>query len=156
MAVPGYFHPRDLAIRVTGDPATYVTAVRHCIWSVDPEQAISNVQTLSAIVDYRLASYNLEAKLFGWFAIASLLLSSIGVYGLLSYDVANRTREIGLRMAFGAERRSVVGKFVGSALRLAFLGLLAGCIVSFSLMGVLRTLLYGVAGWDASSRILAG
>lgn len=156
LAVPGYFHPRDLAIRVTGDPATYITAVRHCIWSVDSEQAIASVQTLAGIVDNRLASYNLEAKLFGWFAVASLLLSSIGVYGLLSYDVANRTREIGLRMALGAERRNVVGKFVGSALRLAFLGLLAGCVISFSLVSVLRTLLYGVAGWDISSRVVAG
>jgi putative ABC transport system permease protein len=156
LPVPGYFHPRDLAIRVTGDAASYATAVRRCIWSVDSEQAIANVQTLGEIVNYRLTSYDLEAKLFTWFAVASLLLSSIGVYGLLSYDVANRTREIGLRIALGAERRNVVNKFVGSALRLALFGLLAGCIVSFSLVGVLRSLLYGVAGWDASSRVLAG
>ena len=151
-----YFNPRDLAIRVTGEPATYAAAVRHCIWSVDSEQAISNVQTLPTIVDNRLASYDLEAKLFGWFAAASLLLCSIGIYGLLSYDVANRTREIGLRMALGAGRGNVVRKFVGSALRLCLLGLLAGCLLSFSLAGILRTLLYGVAGWDASSRVLAG
>jgi putative ABC transport system permease protein len=155
VAAPGYFKPRDLAVRLSGDPAGYVTAVRHCIWSVDSEQAIADVQTLSGIVDYRLAPYDLEAKLFGWFALASLLLSSIGVYGLLSYDVANRTREIGLRMALGAERKDVVGKFVGAALRLALLGLFVGCIVSIALVGVLRTLLYGVAGWDASSRVVA-
>jgi putative ABC transport system permease protein len=151
-----YFEPRDLAIRVTGDPAIYAAAVRRAIWSVDSEQAIANVQTMTQIVDSRLSTYNLEAKLFGWFAVASLLLSSIGVYGLLSYDVASRTREIGLRMALGAERRNVIGRFVGSALRLAVLGLAAGCLISFSLVGVLRSLLYGVAGWDASSRVLAG
>ncbi|MBV8897981.1 MAG: ABC transporter permease [Acidobacteriaceae bacterium] len=154
--VERFFHPRDLAIRVTGDPITYAAAVRHRIWSVDSEQAISNVQTLSAIIDNRLASYDLEARLFGWFAVASLLLSSVGVYGLLSYDVANRTREIGLRMALGAERGKVVGKFVGSALRLGLFGLVAGYLLSFPLAGILRTLLYGVAGWDAPSRILAG
>ncbi len=153
--VQGYFHPRDLAIRVTGDPAAYVTAVRRCVWSVDSQQAIANVRSLSGIVDSRLASYNLESKLFGWFAVASLLLSSIGVYGLLSYDVANRTREIGLRMALGAERGNVVRKFVGSALRLALIGLVAGSIISFSLTGVLRSVLYGVGGWDPSSRVVA-
>lgn len=154
--VEGYFHPRDLALRVTGDPAAYAAAVRSCIWSVDSEQSIANVQSLGGIVDSRLASYDLEAKLFGWFAMASLLLSSIGVYGLLSYDVANRTREIGLRMALGAESKTVVAKFVGSALRLALLGLVTGAAVSFSLTGVLRSVLYGVHGWDPSSRVLAG
>ncbi len=155
LPVERYFYPRDLAIRVAGDPASYATAVRHRVWSVDSEQAIANVQTLSGIVDDRLASYNLEAELFGWFAIASVLLSSVGVYGLVSYDVANRTREIGLRMALGAERRSVVARFVGSAARLALLGVLSGFVASFSLIGLLRSLLYGVAGWDVSSRILA-
>lgn len=156
LPVMAYFYPRDLAVRVTGDPSTYVSAVRRCIWSVDPEQSIAAVQTLNQVVDDRLASYNLEAKLFGWFAVASLLLSSIGVYGLLSYDVASRTREIGLRMAMGAERHAVIGKFVASALRLALAGLLAGCLVSFSLIGLMRSLLYGVAGADASSRLFAG
>ncbi len=155
LPTPGYFRPRDLAIRVSGDPAAYAASVRHAIWSVDPEQPVSNVQTLGQIIDDRLAIYDIEAKLFGWFALASLLLSSIGIYGLLSYDVAQRTREIGLRMALGAERNQVLGKFVGSALRLSLIGMVAGSIVSFSLVGVLRSLLYGVAGWDAASRVVA-
>ncbi len=154
-APPGYFRPRDLAVRVTGDPATYAMSVRRAIWSIDPEEPVANVGTLSGIVDNRLASYQLEARLFGWFAIASLLLSSIGLYGLLSYDVAQRTREIGLRMALGAERRNVVNKFVGSALKLCLTGIVAGSILSLALAGVLRSLLYGVAGWDAPSRAVA-
>lgn len=153
--ISGYFEPRDLAVRVTGDPATYAQAVRHCIWAVDSQQAVADVQTLGMIVDDRLASYDLEARLFGWFAAASLLLSSIGVYGLLSYDVANRTREIGLRIALGAAHNSVVARFVGSALRLAALGLVAGCVLSLFLLNVLRALLYGVSGWDVPSRALA-
>jgi hypothetical protein len=101
LPVEAVFYPRDLAIRTMGDPTTYIAAVRQYIWSADSEQAISSVQTLSGPVDDQLASYRLEAELFSRFAIGSLLLSSIGVYGLLSYDVANRTREIGLRMALG-------------------------------------------------------
>ena len=79
LPVEAVFYPRDLAIRTTGDPATYVAAVRQCIWSVDSEQAISSVQTLSGLVDDHLASYKLEAELFSWFAVGALLLSSIGV-----------------------------------------------------------------------------
>ena len=154
--IPGNFRPRDLALRVSGDPAGYAGSVRHAIESVDPEEPIANFSTLQGIVDGRLASYQLEAQLFGWFAAASLLLSSIGIYGLLSYDVAQRTREIGLRMALGAERRNVVNRFIGAALRLCALGILAGAILSFALIGVLRSLLYGVAGWDAASRASAG
>ncbi len=155
LGTPGYFQPRDLAIRVSGDPAAYASSIRRTIWSVDPEEPIADVGTLTGIVESRLASYQLEAKLFGWFAVASLLLSSIGIYGLLSYDVAHRTREIGLRMALGAERRNVVNKFVGAALRLCLIGIFAGSLASFALIGVLRSLLFGVAGWDGASRALA-
>lgn len=155
IGIPGYFRPRDLAVRVTGDPGRYIHSVRNVIWSVDPEEPVSTVQTLQRIVDDRLATYDIEAKLFGWFAIGSLVLSSIGVYGLLSYDVAQRTREIGLRMALGAERGEVLRRIVGLALRLAMIGMLAGAILSFAFTGVMRSLLYGVAGWDIPSRALA-
>lgn len=156
LALESVFYPRDLAIRTTSDPTTYIAAVRQCIWSADSEQAIASIQLLAGLVDDHLASYKLEAKLFSWFAAGSLLLSSIGVYGLLSYDVANRTREIGLRMALGAERKNVIGRVVGSAIRLALIGLFAGCVASFTLVGILRSLLYGIAGWDVSSRLVAG
>ena len=69
--------------------------------------------------------------------------------------MASRTREIGLRIALGAERKDVIGRVVGSAVRLGLLGLMAGCVVSFTLVGILRSLLYGVAGWDVSSRVVA-
>ncbi len=155
VGTPGYFQPRDLAVRVSGDPAGYTSSIRRVIWSVDPQEPIADVGTLNGIVESRLAPYELEAKLFGWFALASLLLASIGIYGLLSYDVAQRTREIGLRMALGAERRNVLSKFVGAALRLCLIGIFAGGLISFALVGILRSLLFGVAGWDGASRGVA-
>ena len=153
--IPGYFRPRDLAVRVSGDPAAYEPGVRKAVWSVDPEEPISDIQTLQNIVDNRLAAFDLEAKLFAWFAIASLLLSSVGTYGLLSYDVARRTREIGLRMALGAERTAVLRHFVGGGLRVALVGILAGASASYLLANVVSSVLYGVAGWDATSRLSA-
>ena len=73
----------------------------------------------------------------------------------MSYDVARRTREIGLRMALGAQRRNVLGKFIGSALQLCVAGLLTGGAASFLLTGILRGTLYGVEGWDPASRVTA-
>ena len=152
---PGYFRPRDLAVRVTGDPAAFVNSVRHAVWSVDPEEPVAAVQTLASLVNHRLAPFELEANLFEWFAAMSLLLSSIGIYGLLSYDVARRRREIGLRMALGAQPSNVVNQFLLSALKLCFLGLAAGGVGSYLFAGILRSLLYGVSSSNLASRGLA-
>jgi putative ABC transport system permease protein len=145
-SVAGYFMPRDLAIRVSGDPLSYSNAVERAIWSVAPEQAISSVQSMQHLVNTRLQTYNLEAKLFAFFGGISLLLSALGIYGLMSYSVSLRTQEIGLRMALGAQRPQVLREFLVKALRLFLIGLGLGIPCSMAVARLLAGLLYGVSG----------
>ena len=152
LSLPGYFKPRDLAVRVAGEPLNYVSAVEHAVWSVDPEQPVSEVQSMQHIVDSRMETYILEAKVFAFFSGTALLLSTLGIYGLVSYSVTRRTQEVGIRMALGARREQVLASFVSAACRLLVMGLLLGAggsIVASRLVGSMLNGIPGV-GWGAS------
>jgi predicted permease len=144
--IPGYFKPRDLAIKVVGNPTSYTNAVEHAIWSVDPEQAVAEVQSMRRLVNTRLENYVLEAKLFTFFSIAALFLSALGIYGLMSYSVTRRTQEIGIRMALGAQREQVLTTFIAAGFRLLFFGLVLGAVGSVAATQLLKTMLYGISG----------
>ncbi|HEX4022753.1 MAG TPA: ABC transporter permease [Acidobacteriaceae bacterium] len=144
--LPGYLMPRDLAIRVAGDPFSYAGIVKQAIWSVDPEQPISDIQSMRHIVNARMETYGLEAQLFTFFSIAALLVSALGIYGLMSYSVTQRTQEIGIRMALGAQRGHVLVSFLLAALRLFFAGLVLGIAGSVWATRLLGSLLYGISG----------
>ena len=146
LGIPGYFKPRDLAIRVAGDPINYVDAVERVIWSVDPEQPVSEVQSMRHLVNIRMENYILEAKLFAFFSCAALLLSVLGIYGLISYSVTRRTQEIGVRMALGAQRNQVLNSFVTAAFRLLLIGLVLGSVGSVAAARLLGSMLYGISG----------
>jgi putative ABC transport system permease protein len=146
LGIPGYFKPRDLAIRVAGDPVDYASAVERAIWSVDPEQPVSEVQSMQHLVNTRMENYILEAKLFAFFSCAALLLSAIGIYGLMSYSVTRRTQEIGIRMALGAQREQVLSFFIAAAFRLLLVGLILGSIGSVAATRLLGSMLYGISG----------
>ncbi|MGA7155423.1 MAG: ABC transporter permease [Acidobacteriaceae bacterium] len=151
--IPGYFHPHDLAIRVAGDPIAYANTVEHAVWSVDPEQPVSDVQSMRHLVDSRMETYILEAKLFTFFSCTALLLSALGIYGLMSYSVKRRTQEIGIRMALGAQPTQVLASFIGGALRLLFIGLAFGAIGSFAATRLLGNMVAGIPGigWSAAA-----
>jgi ABC-type antimicrobial peptide transport system permease subunit len=153
LGIPGYFQPRDLAIRVGGDPIADTNAVEHAIWSVDPGQPASNIQTMRHLVDSRMETYTLEAKLFTFFSCAALLLSALGIYGLMSYSVIRRTQEIGIRMALGAQRGQVLTWFVTAAFRLLLIGLGFGVIGSIVATRLLTSKLYGTSGtsWEVGA-----
>jgi predicted permease len=146
MGIPGYFKPRDLAIRVAGDPNNYTDAVERAIWSVDPGQPVSEVQSMRHLVNTRMETYILEAKLFAFFSCAALLLSALGIYGLMSYNVTHRTQEIGIRMALGAQRQQVLSSFVTAAFRLLLFGLVLGSVGSVAATRLLGSMLYGISG----------
>jgi predicted permease len=146
LGIPGYFEPRDLAVRVVGDPVNYANAVERAIWSVDPEQPVTDVQSMRHLVNTRMETYRLEAKLFTFFSCAALLISALGIYGLMSYSVTRRTQEIGIRMALGAERRQVLASFIAAACHLLFIGVALGVIGSVIATRLLGHMLYGISG----------
>jgi predicted permease len=147
----GYFTPRDLAIKVSGNPLDFAAAVRKAIWSVDRNQAISDVQPLEQLVSQRLTAQREQLWLLASFAGISLLLAAIGLYALLSFLVLQRTRDIGLRMALGARRSMVLGEVLRNGLKLVAMGLAVGIVGAAVLTRVTESLLFGVKSGDIAT-----
>jgi putative ABC transport system permease protein len=137
-----------LAVRTETDPLALAKGVTEAVWSVDRDQPVSNITTMDAIVDERLENRDLQMTLLGIFAGFALSLASLGIYGVLSYLVTQRVREIGLRMALGANTRQVTRMFVAQGLALTGAGLVVGVIVSLLAGRLMRAMLYGVASTD--------
>jgi putative ABC transport system permease protein len=144
----GYFTPRDLAVRVEGDPLRYSAAVREAIWAIDRNQPVSSVMPMTQFVSEELAAREVEVELLGVFAGLALLLAAIGLYGLLAYTVVQRMREIGVRIALGAQPRQVLRATMGEGLRLVLAGLAIGSAGAWALTGAMQKLLYGVKAGD--------
>jgi putative ABC transport system permease protein len=145
----GYFTPRDLAVRVKGDPMSYAISMERAIWEIDSNQPIADVMPMEQLIAGKLVSRDVAVKLVGAFAGLALLLAALGLYGLLAYTVAQRRREIGVRMALGARPRQVLHTVLGEGLQLVLYGLVLGAAGSWAVMRGLTTLLYGVAPTDA-------
>jgi putative ABC transport system permease protein len=126
-------------------------AIRNVIYGAGKDQPVYNVQTLQQIVSDSMASQRLPTILLGAFAVLALLLASVGIYGLISYSVTLRVKEIGIRMALGAERRDVLRMVVAQGLGLTVAGLLigaAGALLLARLLSSFSRLLYGVRTSD--------
>jgi predicted permease len=122
--------------------------IRHAIQSIDPGLPVFNVVSMNDILDRSLASRRFSADLVGGFAGLAVVLASIGIYGLLAYMVGQRSREIGIRMALGAERGDILKMFLRKGVALAGVGIVAGVVVSASTVSVMTSLLYGVRPHD--------
>ena len=144
----GFSPAVTLQVRTTGKPESVIGGVRGGIQSLDPNLAITNVQTIGEIMDQGLWAPRMGAAMLTVFGGLALLLAAFGVYGVLSYSVNQQTREIGIRMAMGAERAHVLRLVVGQGLRLAAAGLVAGVIVALLLVRQLSSLLFGVSAYD--------
>ena len=143
--------PRDLVIRAPGDPLALRSAVTAAIWSVDRNQPVSNIQTMDAIVSGELQDREMQTTLLSAFAALALFLAAVGIYGVLSYAVTERTAEIGLRLALGGDPRRIRGLFVRRGLGVAGLGLAIGIAVAYWGATLLDRLLFHVDGHDLST-----
>jgi len=142
-----------LVVRTTVDPMSLAGSVRNAIWSVDKDQTVADIDTMDHIVAEAVARQRFSMVLLGVFAALALLLASVGIYGVMSYSVAQRTREIGIRMALGARRADVLQMTVRQGLKLVGAGMILGLSAAFLLTRVMATLLYGISATDPTTFI---
>jgi putative ABC transport system permease protein len=143
-----------LLVRTTVEPLSIVGAVRQAVWSIDPNQPISNVTTLEKVVADSIAQRRLNMLLMGLFGGLAMLLSAVGIYGLLSHAVTQRTQEMGIRIALGAQVGDVLRLVLKQGMTLALAGLGIGLICAFALTRLIRGLLFGVGPNDAMTFIV--
>ena len=134
--------PSGIVVRTAVEPASIVSAVRHAVWSVDKNQPLARIRTMEDIVDRQLSTPTQSTALLGAFAVLALLLASIGIYGVLSYAVMQRTNEIGVRMALGATSGEILLSFGRRGLGLTLCGLAIGLVLAAIASRLLTTLLY--------------
>jgi putative ABC transport system permease protein len=138
----------NVLVRSAGDPAMLTTAVRQAIRVIDPDEATSAFRTMEDVVSSSAAGDRFNTLLLGAFGGIALLLTAAGIFGVLSYLVAQRTREIGLRMALGAQRSDVLRVIVGHAARLALLGLCIGVVAAIVVTRWMSSILFDVKPTD--------
>ncbi len=160
-ALPGVYQPSaqtmeddfvpSLLVRVQGDPASIASGVRTVVASVNPEQPVSGIGTMEAAIEATIADRRKLLILLATFAVLALLLASIGLYGVLSYAITQRSREIGLRMALGASRHGVIGMVVWRGMFLTVCGLTIGLAASWGATRLMKNLLYGIRATDSAT-----
>jgi predicted permease len=148
-AAPGRLWPlMDVVVRTEGKPEAALTAIRQRLHSLDSELPMSNVRTMEQWLSLASAQPRLNALLLAVFACVALLIAVIGIYGVLSYAVSRRTREIGLRLAIGAQPAGVLRLIVRQGMTVALAGIAAGLLGAMAVSRLLASLLYGVRGSD--------
>lgn len=138
----------SFVIRVTGEPAGLISAVRAVVAEVEPNQPLHNVMTMEQRLANTTTPRRLNTALLGSFAAVALLLAVVGIYGMMSYAVTQRRREIGVRMALGAQKSDVLGLVIHGGLRLTLWGVAIGLAGAFALTRYLSNLLYSVKATD--------
>jgi putative ABC transport system permease protein len=139
----------SLIIRATQDPTRLAPAVRSEVRAIDPSLSVSNVNTVSQMIDERISPKRLMTYILAVFALCALLLASVGIYGVMSYAVTQRTQEIGIRMALGARALDVLKLVVTNGMSLALIGVGIGLAGAFALTRLLASLLFHVTPTDA-------
>src|SRR5256714_541214 len=137
-----------LIVRTSVEPMSLATSIRDAIWAVDKDQPVANVDTMDHIVSEAIARQRFSMLLLGIFAALALVLAAVGIYGVMSYSVAQRIHEIGIRMALGARRTDVLKMIVNQGLKLVSIGMMLGLAAAFLLTRVLQSLLFGISATD--------
>jgi predicted permease len=145
---PASFDPKELVIRHSGPHEPLVTAVRQIVGAVDNEQPVSDVRTMDEVLAGDTATRRTQLHVLGSFAVVAVLLSGIGIYGLLAYTVSQRAHEIGVRLALGAEPWRVGRMIFRDGMRLALVGIVPGVLAGYAAARGMSTLLFGVPPGD--------
>lgn len=144
----GFFDLRDLVVKTEVEPTSLAATVRQAVWEIDRDQPVSNISTMEGIVAESIARQRFSMLLLGIFAAVAMVLAAVGIYGVMSYSVAQRRNEIGIRMALGAQKMDVLKLTVGSGLKLVVIGLALGLAGALLLTRLMSTLLFGISATD--------
>ncbi len=139
----------NLVVRTAGDPLALAPAVRSAVWAQDRDLAIPSIITMEKLIAQSVADRRFTMALLGAFATLAMALAAIGIYGVMAYNVTQRTHEIGIRMALGAQRGHVLRMVIGQGMTLAGIGVGLGLLGALALSGFLEKLLFGIATRDA-------
>jgi len=137
-----------IAVRAAGDPRPLANAVRRTVWSLDPQLAVSNLQTMEHAIRQSQVPRRFNTAVLSAFALGAVLLAALGIYGVIAFSVAQRTQEIAVRMALGAQPAGVLRLVLGSGARLAALGCLLGLAGAASVTRLMQSLLFDVSPFD--------
>jgi predicted permease len=137
-----------LVVRTAGRPLDYASGVKAAVWSVDPQQSVAAVQTMDQVISESTARRRMQAVLINIFSALALLIALVGTYGVVAYSVSRRSREIGIRMALGADRQNVRNLLLREGLRWVLVGAALGIAGALALGGALKGLLYGITAHD--------
>jgi putative ABC transport system permease protein len=140
-----------IVVRGDTDPLRLVSAVKSQIWSVDKNQPISKIATMEQVLSDSIAQRRLYLVLLGVFAGAALLLAAVGIYGVMSYSVSQRTHEMGIRLALGAPQTEILKLILGRGAKLALLGVATGILAATALTRLMSSLLFGVSPSDPAT-----
>jgi putative ABC transport system permease protein len=151
---PVYF--QTLNVRTSADPLALQKAIAAAIHGVNKDQALTDIRTVDQIKERSMANNRLQSALMGVFATVALLLAGIGIYGVISYSVAQRTQEIGIRAALGATEAKLLRLVLSRGVVLTIVGLVVGILGSLGLTRLMATLLYGVGARDPATMLLVG
>jgi putative ABC transport system permease protein len=138
----------NIVVRTSGDPMRLVASLKAAVWSVDRDLPLADITTMETRLKNSVGSQRVQTMVLCGFALLALLIATIGIYGAVAYSVGGRLREIGIRVALGADAAAVRGLVLGEGLRWAGIGIALGLAGAVALGGLLSSLLYGVAGRD--------
>ena len=161
-AKPYFYHPMtqrrpanmNLVMRTSGDPRGLAGAIRKEVQNIDRSVPISSVKTMTEHLTYALWAPNMAASFSLAFGVLAILLSAVGLYSVMAYVVSQRTREVGIRMALGANRADVMKMITMQGMRLAVIGVVIGLLLSLGLARALSSLLIGVSGYDVTTFVI--
>ncbi|HKS39966.1 MAG TPA: ABC transporter permease [Blastocatellia bacterium] len=141
----------QMVVRTEGDPLTLASAIRQEVWALDKNLPVKDIRTMDQMMEGLVATRRLNMLLLAGLAAVALLLASVGIYSLISYSVAQRTHEIGIRMALGAQARDVLRLVIWQGMSLALAGVGIGLIASFFLTRLVSSMLYSVSATDPAT-----